>query len=480
MSYDNLVIVLTVAAGVPFLLAVVPRVPLPGPVLEIVAGVVLGPAVLNVVQPDATVQALSIIGLSFLLFLAGLEIDFQQLRGPRARLVGIGLASTLTLAATVGWMLYIAGLVESPLLIGTALVATSLGLLVPILKDADAVDRPVGQLTIGGLGGYVHTVRELHPGRPLPAVYRADALFADARTQREFLADDAMFLQWLGKGAAALAPSGAAPVEADPDDIPILDDGAAGALPAGAWTGADFDRALAATAPDDPYREKLVAALLSGPMASYAQGVRGEAGAYVPLENGLKVISRHAQSLGYTGVVLFLDELVLWLQAKMGEQDFVRDQVQRLVKLIESADSGRPVPIVSFISRQRDLSQLIGSDVVGADVENLEQQIEYLAERFDVVDLEDSNLIEIIKHRVLSPKPGMEAVRDEPSSWSSRPTTRCARSSSTPRGVPRRRGTTSGSCIRSRPHCSLTAPWPPLGWFLTVSLVGRTGERGHH
>ncbi|MBZ4020412.1 cation:proton antiporter [Streptomyces purpurogeneiscleroticus] len=150
MSYDNLVTVLAVAAGVPFLLAMVPRVPLPGPVLEIVAGVVLGPAVLNLVQPDATVQALSIIGLSFLLFLAGLEIDFQQLHGPRARLVGMGLAGTVALAGAVGWGLDFAGLVESPLLIGTALVATSLGLLVPILKDADAVDRPVGQLIIGG------------------------------------------------------------------------------------------------------------------------------------------------------------------------------------------------------------------------------------------------------------------------------------------------------------------------------------------
>ncbi|MFF0668830.1 hypothetical protein ACFYVE_11570 [Streptomyces tendae] len=148
-------------------------------------------------------------------------------------------------------------------------------------------------------------------------------------------------------------------------------------------------------------------------MAAYAQGMRGEASAFLPLENGLKVISRHAQSLGYTGVVLFLDELVLWLQAKMGNQDFVRDQVQRLVKLIESGDSGRPVPVVLFISRQRDLSQLIGSDVVGADVTNLEQQIEYLAERFNVVDLEDSNLVEIIKHRVLAPKAGMESVRDD-------------------------------------------------------------------
>ncbi|MEI5009203.1 cation:proton antiporter [Streptomyces sp. PmtA] len=150
MSYDNLVIVLAVAAGVPFLLALMPRVPLPGPVLEIVAGIVLGPAVLGVVQADSTVKALSIIGLSFLLFLAGLEIDTKHLQGPAGKLVGVGLLGSLALAAAVGWLLHTAGLVESPLLIGTALVATSLGLLVPILKDAGAVDRPVGRLTIGG------------------------------------------------------------------------------------------------------------------------------------------------------------------------------------------------------------------------------------------------------------------------------------------------------------------------------------------
>ncbi|MGP3955868.1 cation:proton antiporter [Nonomuraea sp. 3N208] len=150
MSYDNLLIVLAVAAGVPFLLATVPRLPVPGAVLEIVAGVVLGPAVLNVVTADTAVQTLSIIGLGFLLFLAGLEIDIRHLRGPRAGLVSVGLVGTVALAAIVGLLFHAAGLVESPLLIGTALVATSLGLLVPILKDVGAIDRPVGQLTIGG------------------------------------------------------------------------------------------------------------------------------------------------------------------------------------------------------------------------------------------------------------------------------------------------------------------------------------------
>ncbi len=81
MSYDNLVIALAVAAAVPFLLALAPRVRLPGPVLEIVAGLVLGPAVLDRVRPDGTVEALSVIGLSFLLFLAGLEIDLERWRG---------------------------------------------------------------------------------------------------------------------------------------------------------------------------------------------------------------------------------------------------------------------------------------------------------------------------------------------------------------------------------------------------------------
>jgi Kef-type K+ transport system membrane component KefB len=150
MSYDNLLIVVAVAAGVPFVLGLFPRLPLPGPVLEIVAGIVLGPAALKVVQPDTTVLAFSTIGLGFLLFLSGLEIDIQHFRGQRAKQAGLGLAGTVVLAAIMGELLFMAGLVESALLIAITLVATSLGLVAPILKDAGVVDRPVGQLIIAG------------------------------------------------------------------------------------------------------------------------------------------------------------------------------------------------------------------------------------------------------------------------------------------------------------------------------------------
>jgi len=62
MNFDNLVAVLAVAAAVPLILAAVPRVAVPGPVLEIVAGIVLGPAVLGLVKPDQAVQPVRVRG----------------------------------------------------------------------------------------------------------------------------------------------------------------------------------------------------------------------------------------------------------------------------------------------------------------------------------------------------------------------------------------------------------------------------------
>ena len=150
MNFDNLVAVLAVAAAVPLILSTIPKVPIPGPVLEIVAGIVLGPAVLNLVKPDQAVRLVATIGLAFLLFLAGLEIDVRHFRGPRARLAGLGFGLSAVLALGVSGALHAAGVVESTLLVGIILIATSLGMIIPILKDAGVADRPVGQLVIAG------------------------------------------------------------------------------------------------------------------------------------------------------------------------------------------------------------------------------------------------------------------------------------------------------------------------------------------
>ncbi len=253
------------------------------------------------------------------------------------------------------------------------------------------------------LGGYVRTVRALHPDRSTPPVYRSDAMLADARRQREFLGDDTKFAEWLGPSAPD-TQRGAD----DLDDLDVID----GAAVTG-WNSTELDRAFGAPA-GDAMRDALVSALLSGPMSAYIRGASGDAKAFIPLENGLTVISRHARDLGYDGLILFLDELILWLQAHMADQQFVNDQVSKLVKLIESGDAGRVLPIVSFISRQRDLSKLVGADVTGSEVKNLEAQVQYLAERFDTVSLEDRNLPAIIKERVLKPRtPHARAILDE-------------------------------------------------------------------
>lgn len=147
--FDNLIVIATVAAAVPLVLTVL-RLPVPGPVLEIVVGIILGPAALGVLEVDQTVRVASLLGLGFLLFLAGLEIDLEHFRGSRARQALTGMALSIVLGITAGYLLQLFGLAKNPLLVGIALMATSLGLVVPVLKDAGLADRPVGQLTIAG------------------------------------------------------------------------------------------------------------------------------------------------------------------------------------------------------------------------------------------------------------------------------------------------------------------------------------------
>jgi Kef-type K+ transport system membrane component KefB len=94
------------------------------------------------------VQVLSVIGLAFLLFLAGLEIDVRSVRGRPLRLSLAGYAVTLAVGVATGIALQHAGWVSAPLFLAVTLSATSLGLVVPVLKDAGRADLPVGQLVI--------------------------------------------------------------------------------------------------------------------------------------------------------------------------------------------------------------------------------------------------------------------------------------------------------------------------------------------
>jgi Kef-type K+ transport system membrane component KefB len=147
-GFTNLLIVVAVGFGAPFLLGLVPRLRLPSVVFEIVAGIVIGPSVLGWVEVDDTISVLALMGLAILLFLAGLEIDFGRLRGRLLQLALVGWGISFAIALAVSLLLEAAGLVETPLLVAIILCATSLGVIIPVLKDVGELNSKFGQLIL--------------------------------------------------------------------------------------------------------------------------------------------------------------------------------------------------------------------------------------------------------------------------------------------------------------------------------------------
>src|SRR2546421_6949958 len=99
---------------------------LPAIVLEIVAGIIIGPSVLGWVKVDLPISILSLVGLAFLLFLSGLEVELDRLKGRILLFVGGGFLLSFGMALLVGYGFSAAGQVKSPLLVAILLSATSL------------------------------------------------------------------------------------------------------------------------------------------------------------------------------------------------------------------------------------------------------------------------------------------------------------------------------------------------------------------
>src|SRR3989440_5215415 len=148
VHFTNLLIVVTIALMAPLASGFFPRIRLPAIVLEIVLGIVVGPSGLGWVKPDLPVSILALIGLAFLLFLSGLEIDLERLRGRILKVTAIAFALSFGIAIVVGLGLKAGGFVKSPLFVAIVLVATSLGVIVPVLKDSGNIGSDFGQLVI--------------------------------------------------------------------------------------------------------------------------------------------------------------------------------------------------------------------------------------------------------------------------------------------------------------------------------------------
>ena len=236
------------------------------------------------------------------------------------------------------------------------------------------------------LGRYAEHVRRLHPEAPTPGFYQADHVFVDARALRAKMGDAAFF--------SALNADVRGGAEGDEDGW--------GAL-AIDWDAGSFDAALTA-APGDEERIRLVGDLIDAFFSAVRAPSASDGERFVDLDEGLAVMSRHARTLGYDALVLFLDELILWLASHAADSAFISREGQKVAKLVEAMQADRPIPIVSFIARQRDLRELVGEHLPGAEQLGFADVLNWWEARFDRITLEDRNLPAIVEKRVLRPR----------------------------------------------------------------------------
>ncbi len=151
-----LMIIVIVAFLAPLVSLRIRRLRVPAIILEIALGIVLGRSVLGWVESSPVIDFLAEFGFIFLMFLSGYELDFGMLRrmGTRRRstwALPFGMFA-LTLAGSLGCSLILGpsvlGLVKDPWLFALILSTTSVGIVLPTLKQRGEISSRYGQMLV--------------------------------------------------------------------------------------------------------------------------------------------------------------------------------------------------------------------------------------------------------------------------------------------------------------------------------------------
>jgi Kef-type K+ transport system membrane component KefB len=155
-TLTSLAVIACVAVVAPVLADLLKRARIPGVVIEIGLGIIVGPQLLALAEPDTVVDAFANLGLAFLMFLAGYEIDLDRIKGRPIMLATVGWLLSLGLAFAIAVVLVAEGFALSALIVGLVLTTTALGTLLPMLRDAGVLETPFGtfMLGIGTLGEF--------------------------------------------------------------------------------------------------------------------------------------------------------------------------------------------------------------------------------------------------------------------------------------------------------------------------------------
>ena len=152
----TLALIAACAVLAPVLADLLRRFRIPGVVIEIGLGILIGPQVLNWARTNDVVDAFASLGLSFLMFLAGYEIDLVRIKGRPLTKAVSGFGVSLVLAGLFSFVMVSTGFALNTLVIGLALTTTALGTLLPMVRDADVLNTPFGSyiLAIGTVGEF--------------------------------------------------------------------------------------------------------------------------------------------------------------------------------------------------------------------------------------------------------------------------------------------------------------------------------------
>ena len=245
--------------------------------------------------------------------------------------------------------------------------------------------------------GYINTVKDRHPEAAAPVLHQSDLLFRNAQDLRAQMGDELFF----SKFAA--------------DFDPVL-----GTLSGGGLTAAELDAAADGTASERD-RQAAAAKLVDTYFRAYTS-----TSAWLPIDQGLRIMTAHAKGLGYDALVLFLDELVLWLANHLRDSAFIQNETSKVAKLVETGSGQMAIPMVSFVARQRALKEFLGGGNVGAEQVALEDSFQWWEDRFDKITLAAADLPEIVNRRLLTPTSdagknalvdAVARVRANPTDW---------------------------------------------------------------
>ena len=144
----SLLVIALIAALTPLLVGLL-KLRVAEVVVLLAAGVVFGSHGLHWIVVDGAIELLAELGLGFLFFAAGLELEQEAIRGRSGRLAGVGWRVSAIAAMIAAWILQQIGWIDDFTGIAIALTSTALGTLLPILRDRGELRSSFGRYFMG-------------------------------------------------------------------------------------------------------------------------------------------------------------------------------------------------------------------------------------------------------------------------------------------------------------------------------------------